>query len=117
MTVRIEKDGSVWTIVHSRPEARNAMGPESAEALYQAFVDFDAEEFDLWPVALLQTLPTVDVIVSCIIINIHKFNVYRMGMSIRRSPSIIISHCFSQRCLSFDNWQLATCLEMLTFVV
>ena len=25
MAVRIEKDGSVWTIVHDRPEARNAM--------------------------------------------------------------------------------------------
>jgi enoyl-CoA hydratase len=44
MTVRIEKDGPVWTIVHARPEARNAMDPESAEALHRAFVDFDADE-------------------------------------------------------------------------
>ena len=33
MTVRIEKDGAVWTIVHDRPEARNAMDPASADAL------------------------------------------------------------------------------------
>ena len=25
MTVRIEKAGPVWTIIHDRPEARNAM--------------------------------------------------------------------------------------------
>ncbi len=34
MSVRIEKDGSIWTIIHSRPEARNAMDPESAKALF-----------------------------------------------------------------------------------
>jgi hypothetical protein len=28
MTVRIEKDGPVWTVTHSRPEARNAMDPK-----------------------------------------------------------------------------------------
>src|SRR5258706_3190021 len=27
MTVRIEKRGKVWTVIHSRPEARNAMEP------------------------------------------------------------------------------------------
>ena len=27
MSVRIEKSGSVWTVIHSRPEARNAMDP------------------------------------------------------------------------------------------
>ena len=30
MAVRIEKKGRVWTVIHSRPEARNAMDPESA---------------------------------------------------------------------------------------
>ena len=25
MSVRVEKSGSVWTVIHSRPEARNAM--------------------------------------------------------------------------------------------
>ena len=41
MTVRIETDGGVWTVIHSRPEARNAMDPESAGALFDAFVAFD----------------------------------------------------------------------------
>ena len=44
MAVRIEKDGSVWTVIHDRPEARNAMDPASAEALTAAFLDFDADE-------------------------------------------------------------------------
>ncbi|MCZ6603845.1 MAG: enoyl-CoA hydratase, partial [Alphaproteobacteria bacterium] len=30
MTVRVERDGHVTTVIHSRPEARNAMDPESA---------------------------------------------------------------------------------------
>ena len=40
MTVRIEKQENVWTIIHSRPESRNAMDPESADALYEAFIEF-----------------------------------------------------------------------------
>ncbi len=43
MTVRIEKDGSVWTVIYSRPEARNAMDPASADALTEAFLEFDAD--------------------------------------------------------------------------
>ncbi len=43
MSVRIEKDGPVWTVIHSRPEARNAMDPESAKALFEAFRAFDAD--------------------------------------------------------------------------
>jgi enoyl-CoA hydratase len=43
MTVRIEKSGSVWTVIHSRPEARNAMDPASADALVAAFETFDAD--------------------------------------------------------------------------
>jgi len=43
MTVRIEKDGAVWTIIHDRPEARNAMDPKSADALTAAFLEFDAD--------------------------------------------------------------------------
>src|SRR3954463_3014046 len=42
MAVRIEKNGSVWTVIHDRPEARNAMDPESADALTTAFLEFDA---------------------------------------------------------------------------
>lgn len=41
MPVRIEKQDAVWTIIHSRPEARNAMDPDSAVALYEAFRQFD----------------------------------------------------------------------------
>ena len=44
MTIRIERDGKVATVIHSRPEARNAMDPESAEALTRAFLDLDADD-------------------------------------------------------------------------
>lgn len=44
MTVRIERDGPVWTVIHSRPEARNAVDPPSAKALYEAFVAFEADD-------------------------------------------------------------------------
>src|SRR6516162_11759260 len=40
MTVRIEKSGSVWTVIHSRPHTRNAMDPASADALVAAFQFF-----------------------------------------------------------------------------
>lgn len=43
MAVRIEKKGSVWTVIHSRPEVRNAMDPESADALTAAFRAFADE--------------------------------------------------------------------------
>lgn len=43
MSVRIERGGWVWTVVHSRPEARNAMDPASADALCDAFRQFDAD--------------------------------------------------------------------------
>lgn len=43
MTVEIEKSGAVWTVIHNRPEARNAMDPDSADALTEAFLDFDAD--------------------------------------------------------------------------
>src|SRR3989449_2360053 len=43
MTVRIEKKGKVWTVIHSRPQARNAMDPESADALVEAFTAFDSD--------------------------------------------------------------------------
>ncbi len=45
MTVWIEKQGHVWTIVHSRFEvARNAMDPDSADALVEAFKEFDRDD-------------------------------------------------------------------------
>ena len=44
MTVRIEKSGSVWTVILSRREARNAMNPESADALQEAFLEFKKDD-------------------------------------------------------------------------
>jgi enoyl-CoA hydratase len=43
MAVRIEKKGKVWTVIHSRREARNAMDPDSADALVEAFNAFDRD--------------------------------------------------------------------------
>ena len=44
MTVRTEKKRKVWTVIHSRPQARNAMDPESADALVDALTAFDRDE-------------------------------------------------------------------------
>ncbi|MBE1282900.1 MAG: crotonase/enoyl-CoA hydratase family protein [Rhodobacteraceae bacterium] len=44
MTIRIEKNGPVWTIIHDRPEARNAMDRDSAQALHDACLEFDASD-------------------------------------------------------------------------
>ncbi|HEX7437269.1 MAG TPA: crotonase/enoyl-CoA hydratase family protein [Caldimonas sp.] len=41
MAVRVEKVGRVTTVIHARPEARNAMDPDSADALVEAFLAFD----------------------------------------------------------------------------
>jgi enoyl-CoA hydratase len=43
MAVTIEKSGPVTTVIHSRPEARNAMDPQSADALVAAFLAFDRD--------------------------------------------------------------------------
>ena len=34
----------MWTIIHSRPEARNAMDPKSADDLYEAFNAFENDK-------------------------------------------------------------------------
>ncbi len=44
MTLTVERDGPVTTIVRNRIEARNAMDPASAEALTEAFLAFDRDE-------------------------------------------------------------------------
>ena len=44
MAVEIEKDGPVWTIIHNRPEARNAVDPDAADALVAAFEEFDRSD-------------------------------------------------------------------------
>ena len=41
MTVRIEKSRNVWDVIHSRTETRNAMNHESADALQEAFLEFE----------------------------------------------------------------------------
>lgn len=44
MSVRTEKKGSVWTIVLDRPEAKNAVNRDHAEALAEAFRAFEAAD-------------------------------------------------------------------------
>ena len=44
LTVRIEKSKNVWNVIHSRTETRNAMTPESADALQEAFLEFEKGE-------------------------------------------------------------------------
>ncbi|MCA1712740.1 MAG: crotonase/enoyl-CoA hydratase family protein [Actinobacteria bacterium] len=44
MTVRVERDGPVTTVLLSRPERRNAVDGPTAAALAQAFRDFDASD-------------------------------------------------------------------------
>jgi enoyl-CoA hydratase len=43
MSTLIERDGPVTTIIRDRIEARNAMDPESADALVDALLAFDAD--------------------------------------------------------------------------
>ncbi|MDB5591009.1 crotonase/enoyl-CoA hydratase family protein [Enterovirga sp.] len=43
MTVRVERDGPVTTVINDRPEARNACDPETSDALQAAFLAFDAD--------------------------------------------------------------------------
>jgi enoyl-CoA hydratase len=42
--VRIERSNRILTVIHSRPQVRNAVDPEHAEALHEAFVAFDSDE-------------------------------------------------------------------------
>ena len=44
MTIHVEDNGAVRTIIHDRYAARNAMDPASADALHQACLDFDADD-------------------------------------------------------------------------
>ena len=43
MTVRIERRGAVTTVIIDRPAARNAIDRATAQALADAFRDFDAD--------------------------------------------------------------------------
>lgn len=44
MSVRVEQDGPVTTVIIDRPEARNAVDPATAEALRAAFDAYEADE-------------------------------------------------------------------------
>src|SRR5690348_7465021 len=44
MTIRVEKDGPVTTVIIDRRDARNAVDPAMAEALADAFAAFDADD-------------------------------------------------------------------------
>lgn len=41
MSVEIEKGEHVWTVIHNRPETRNAVDPQAAQDLFEAFLEFD----------------------------------------------------------------------------
>src|SRR5437016_7046687 len=43
MSLHVERDGAITTIIRSRIEARNAMDPASADALHDALVAFDRD--------------------------------------------------------------------------
>jgi enoyl-CoA hydratase len=47
MTVRVERQGPVTTVVISRPEARNAVDRKTADALAEAFRDFEDSDADV----------------------------------------------------------------------
>ncbi|MBK9624205.1 MAG: crotonase/enoyl-CoA hydratase family protein [Rhodocyclaceae bacterium] len=44
MTVKIEKNGAVTTVIINRPEVRNAIDQATAQALVEAFEAFDADD-------------------------------------------------------------------------
>ena len=44
MTVLLEKNDAIWTIIINRPEVRNAVNGDTAKLLADAFREFDADE-------------------------------------------------------------------------
>ena len=55
MTIRMTADGAVTTVTIDRPEARNAVNPAMASALYEAFLAFEADQSQR--VAILTGVP------------------------------------------------------------
>ena len=43
MSIQVDKQDHVWTIIHDRREARNSMDPQSADALVAAFESFERD--------------------------------------------------------------------------
>ena len=44
MSVMVEKNGAVTTVILNRPEVRNAVNPQTAQALLDAFDEFEADD-------------------------------------------------------------------------
>jgi len=44
MSVRVENDGAIRTVIIDRPHCRNAVDPGTADALRAAFADFEADD-------------------------------------------------------------------------
>ncbi|WP_349269782.1 enoyl-CoA hydratase [Mycolicibacterium parafortuitum] len=44
MSIRVERNGAVTTVVMNRPEARNAVDGPTARELYEAFDEFDSDD-------------------------------------------------------------------------
>lgn len=44
MSVQVEKHGAVRTVIIDRPHCRNAVDPDTADALRRAFADFEADD-------------------------------------------------------------------------
>lgn len=44
MSVQVENNGAVRTVIIDRPHCRNAVNPAAADALRQAFADFEADD-------------------------------------------------------------------------
>ena len=42
--IRVERDGAVTTVILDRRHARNAVDPDTARALHQAFMEFEADD-------------------------------------------------------------------------
>jgi enoyl-CoA hydratase len=55
MGIEVERDGTTTIVRINRPDARNAVNPEMAEQLFQAFVAFDRD--DSQRVAILTGIP------------------------------------------------------------
>lgn len=57
MTIRTEHDGDITIVTIDRAEARNAVNPEMADAMFRAFVDFERDEAQ--KVAILTGVPGI----------------------------------------------------------
>lgn len=44
MSVSVEKQEHVWTVIIDRPEKKNAVDRDTADGLYEAFTEFDRDE-------------------------------------------------------------------------